>query len=391
MILGHPELVAAIASEIASSGPISFVRFMELALYHPQFGYYMRPPESGMERIGWSGDFYTSSDVHPILGQALAKQAEQVDRLLGCPGPFTVVEMGPGKGLLARDFFTAIEREQSAIRHRLRYVLIERSPAMRKLQVEQLRPWLTQPGQITWLEDVSSLAPESVTGVMFSNELPDAFPVHRIQVAGKELREVFVDFRDGQFVECLSPLSQPALSEYLQRLHLNLPDGYRTEINLQALGWMKQVAAILTRGVVITIDYGHAAQDLYGADRSGGTLLCYHSQMTSENPYERVGLQDMTAHVDFTSLAMTGEDAGLSMTGFTNQMSFLMGLGVEEMIGRLEPESPQFYAAIHLLKPEGMGRTFKILVQHKGMERPELDGLAFKPFFGSALSQPTAA
>jgi SAM-dependent MidA family methyltransferase len=385
MTLGHPELVAAIASEITSSGPIPFVRFMELALYHPQYGYYMRPLESGTERIGWSGDFYTSSDVHPILGEALAKQAAQIDALMGSPGPFTVVEMGPGKGLLARDFLTSIERHNANLRHRLRYVLIERSPAMRALQEQQLRPWLNQPGQITWLEDVASLAPGSVTGLLFSNELPDAFPVHRIQMVGKEAREIFVDSQDGRFVECLKPLSRPALQAHLERLGVELPDGYRTEINLQALSWMQQVAESLALGVVITIDYGHSAQDLYGPDRSQGTLLCYYSQMTSEDPYTRVGLQDMTAHVDFTSLAMAGEEAGLSVTGFTNQMSFLMGLGIEEMINRLEPESPQFRAAIHLLKPEGMGRTFKILMQHKGIERPELDGLAFKPFFGSAL------
>ncbi len=385
MTTGHPELVAAIASEIASSGPMPFVRFMELALYHPQFGYYMRPPESGAERIGWSGDFYTSSDVHPILGQALAKQAAQIDALMGSPGPFTVVEMGPGKGLLARDFLTAIEHQNNQLRHRLRYVLIERSPAMRALQQQQLRPWLNQPGQVTWLEDVTSLAPRSVTGLLFSNELPDAFPVHRIQMVGNEAREIFVDYQDGRFLECLKPLSHPALRSYLQQLRLELPDGYRTEINLQSLTWMQQVAASLAHGVVVTIDYGHAAQDLYGPDRSKGTLLCYYSQMTSEDPYERVGLQDMTAHVDFTSLATVGEEAGLSVTGFTNQMSFLMGLGIEEMINGLEPDSPQFRAAIHLLKPEGMGRTFKILVQHKGIERLELDGLAFKPFFGSAL------
>ena len=385
MTTGHPELVAAIVSEIAASGPIPFVRFMELALYHPQFGYYMRPPESGTERIGWDGDFYTSSDVHSILGQALAKQAAQIDTLLGAPGPFTVVEMGPGKGLLARDFLTAIEQQYPQLRHRLCYVLIERSPAMRALQQQQLRPWLTQPGQVTWLEDVRSLAPGSVTGLMFSNELPDAFPVHRIQMAGKDAREIFVDCQDGRFVECLKPLSHPALREQLDRLCLDLPDGYRTEVNLNALEWMKQVGESLDRGCVITIDYGHAAQDLYGPDRARGTLLCYYSQMTSEDPYERVGLQDMTAHVDFTSLATAGEETGLSLTGFTNQMSFLMGLGVEEMIGRLEPESREFRAAIHLLRPEGMGRTFKILVQHKGMERPTLDGLAFRPFFGSAL------
>jgi SAM-dependent MidA family methyltransferase len=383
---GHPELVAAIAAEIAASGPIPFARFMELALYHPQFGYYMRPPESGAERIGWNGDFYTSSDVHPILGQTLARQAEQIDAILGYPGPFTVVEMGPGKGLLARDFLTTIDRQQSPLRHRLRYVLIERSPAMRALQQEQLRPWLHQPGQITWVEDLASLAPHSVVGLMFSNELPDAFPVHRIEMVGGELQEIFVDVRDGRFVECLKPLSTSTLSNYFQRINVRLSAGYRTEINLQALDWMKQVAGSLDRGIVLTIDYGHTAHDLYGPDRSKGTFLCYYSQMASEDPYIRVGLQDMTAHVDFTSLATVGEEAGLSVTGFTNQMSFLMGLGVEEMIGRLDPESPEFRAALHLLKPEGMGRTFKILIQHKGIERPNLEGLAFKPFFGSVLA-----
>ncbi|HLZ33870.1 MAG TPA: SAM-dependent methyltransferase [Nitrospira sp.] len=390
MTIGHPELVAAIASEIISSGPIPFVRFMELALYHPKYGYYMRPPESGTERIGWSGDFYTSSDVDPILGQALAKQASQIDVLLGSPTPFSVVEMGPGKGLLARDFLTSIESEHPELSRRLRYVLIERSPAMRALQQQQLKPWLDQAGRVIWLEDLTSLAPSSVTGLMFSNELPDAFPVHRIQMVKTEAQEIFVDYQDGRFVECLKPLSHPGLQEYLQRLRLKLPDGYRTEINLQAVDWMRRVAESLRRGVVITIDYGHSAQDLYGPDRSQGTFLCYFSQLTSEDPYTRVGLQDMTAHVDFTSLATVGEEAGLSVTGFTNQMSFLMGLGVEDMMGRLEPESPQFRAAIHLLKPEGMGRTFKILVQHKGIERPELAGLAFKPFFGSALSRHAA-
>ena len=154
---------------------------------------------------------------------------------------------------------------------------------------------------------------------------------------------------------------------------------------------MQQVAKAIGRGVAITIDYGHTAQDLYNADRSQGTLLCYYSQLTSEDPYTRVGQQDMTAHVDFSSLATVGEEQGLRVTGFTNQMSFLMGLGVEEMMAELEPESPEFRAAIHLLRPDGMGSTFKVLVQHKGIERPTLDGLTFKPFFGEALAARSAA
>jgi SAM-dependent MidA family methyltransferase len=351
----------------------------------------MRPPEEGAERIGWSGDFYTSSDVHSFLGQALAKQARQIDALLGHPTPFTVVEMGAGKGLLARDFLQALLVQRDSLCERLRYVLVERSPAMRELQRQNLAPWLDQPGLVAWVENLESLAPGSVTGLFFSNELVDAFPVHRIQVTGGQAQELFVDYHDGKFTEVLRPLATPQLATYLRRLKLTLPEGYRTEINLLALEWMKQVAQTLDRGVVLTIDYGHTAQDLYGPDRPRGTFLCYFHQMASENPFERIGLQDMTAHVDFSSLATAGGDAGLSVTGFTNQMSFLMGLGIEDMIAQLEPESPEFRAAIHLLKPEGMGRTFKILVQHKGIEQPVLDGLRFTPFFGTALTAGTAS
>ena len=390
MTTGHPELVAAIASEIHSSGPIPFVRFMELALYHPRFGYYMRPPESGTERIGWSGDFYTSSDVHPILGQALAKQAEQLDRLLGRPDPFTVVEMGPGKGLLAKHFLAACQPGSGSFGRRLRYVLIERSPAMRELQGANLLHGLCEPGRITWMESLDDLAAKSVVGLLFSNELPDAFPVHRIQIEQGQTQEVYVDYDGVRFVERLGPLSSHEIHEHLTRLNLSLPDGYRTEVNLEALRWMKQIARSIDRGLSITIDYGHSAQDRYGPDRAKGTLLCYYSQMTSEDPYIRVGQQDLTSHVDFSSLAAVGEDHGLHVTGFTNQMSFLMGLDVGRMIAHMDMEGPEFRAAIHLLRPEGMGRTFKVLVQHKGIDRPTLNGLTFKPFFGSALAVPSA-
>jgi len=389
---GHPELIAAISSEIIRNGPIPFVRFMELALYHPQYGYYMRQPEGAdFERIGWSGDFYTSSDVHPILGRAIAAQARQMDELLGCPSPFTIVEMGAGKGLFARDCMTAIHAEQDDFASRVRYVLIERSPAMRELQRQNLAPWLGKRDLVTWAEDFDGLAPHSVTGLFFSNELIDAFPVHRIQVKTGQIEELCVDCRDGHFVECLKPLSTATLAQYIQPLNATWLEGYRTEVNLHAMDWMKQVARRMDRGFVLTIDYGHTAQDLYGPERKDGTFLCYFRQQTNDDPFIRIGEQDMTAHVDFSSLAAVGEKQGLHVTGFTNQMSFLMGLGVEEMIGELEPESPEFYAAIHLLKPNGMGGTFKVLVQHKGMSHPELRGLKFKPFFGSALAARSAA
>jgi len=385
---GHPELIVAISSEITKNGPIPFVRFMELALYHPQFGYYMRQRDGvDHERIGWSGDFYTSSDVHPILGRAIAAQARQMDELVGCPTPFTIVEAGAGKGLLARDCLAAIHAEQDGFASRVRYVLIERSPAMRELQRQNLAPWLSTPGLVTWVEGLDGLALQSVTGLFFSNELVDAFPVHRVQVVAGRTEELYIDYRDGRFVNCFKPLSTAALAQYLQQLNHTWPEGYRTEVNLLAIGWMEQVARLMDRGFVLTIDYGHTAQDLYGHERKNGTFLCYFQQRANDEPFLRIGEQDMTAHVDFSSLASVGETQGLHVTGFTNQMSFLMGLGVEDMVGKLEPESPAFRAAIHLLKPNGMGSTFKVLVQHKGISRPELHGLKFKPFFGSALKQ----
>jgi SAM-dependent MidA family methyltransferase len=384
---GHPELIAAISSEIARAGPIPFVRFMELALYHPQFGYYMRQPDGAdHERIGWSGDFYTSSDLCAILGRAMAVQARQMDELLGHPSPFTIVEMGAGKGLLAHDCLAAIHAGQDDFASRVRCMLIERSPAMRELQRRNLARWLSKPGLVTWMEDLSGLYPESVTGLFFSNELIDAFPVHRIQVTDGQTEELFVDFRDGSFVSCPKPLSTSVLARSLQQLNAAWPEGYRTEVNTHALDWMEQAARRMDCGFVVTIDYGHTAQDLYGPDRKDGTFLCYFRQQTSDDPFIRVGEQDMTAHVDFSSLASAGEKQGLHVTGFTNQMSFLMGLGVEDMIGELQPESPEFHAAIHLLKPNGMGSTFKVLIQHKGIGRPELDGLRFRPFFDSALA-----
>ncbi len=385
MKVGRPELVAAIASEIAVLGPIPFVRFMELALYHPQFGYYMRPPAYGKERIGWSGDFYTSSDVHPLLTKALVRQAQQIDSLLGHPDPFTVMEMGPGKGLFAKQFLSVCQPGSGMFGKRLRYLLVERSQAMRDIQRRNLQTWYHEAGPVAWVQDLKSVAPASVSGLLFSNELPDAFPVHRIHVTEGKIEELYVDYTGAGFIECRRPVTFPPLLRHLKRLNLALPDGYRTEVNLNALQWMEEVARAIKRGVAITIDYGHTAQDLYGPERTRGTFLCYHGQMASDDPYVRVGQQDMTAHVDFSSLATVGEEEGLHVTGFTNQMSFLMGLGVEEMMAELEPERPEFRAAIHLLKPDGMGSTFKVLVQHKGMARPDLDGLKFRPFFGSAL------
>lgn len=391
MSAGHPELVAAIASEVTASGPIPFARFMELALYHPRFGYYVCASKPATSRIGRTGDFYTSSDVHPILGQVLTKQAEQMDRLLDRPSPFTIMEMGSGKGLLARQILSAAQHDYPSLFHRLRYVLIERSPAMREAQRHNLAPWLDRPELVTWVDNLAQIPTHSLTGLFFSNELVDSFPVHRIQMTAQGLKELWVDYQDGQFVECLKPLSSEQLATQLRRIGLDWAEGYRTEVNLQALEWMAHVAQRLDRGFVLTIDYGHTTQDLYSADRKRGTFLCYRQHTVHEDPFLHVGEQDMTTHVDFSSLAIAGEAQGLQTTGFTNQMSFLMGLGIEQMLTGLPQDSPELAAAIQLLRPNGMGTTFKVLVQHKAVPNPKLDGLQYQPFFRSALTTQSAA
>jgi len=402
--IGHPGTVSSIVEDIRASGPITFARFMEFALYHPAFGYYLRATDSnGHEQpvgvsdaehlIGWSGDFYTSPDVHPVFSQALARQVSQIDTGMGRPASFTIVEMGPGKGLLARDLLAACERQFPDLFARLRYVLIDRSPAMREAQRRNLAPWIAS-GHVAWQDDLQTLPAGSVTGMFLSNELVDAFPVHRIKIVHGQPKELYVGYKDGRFTEQEGPLSTPELANYLSHLasmDIALPESYVTEINLNALSWMRDVARALDRGIALTIDYGHTAQDLYGPDRARGTLLCYTQHRASENPYVRVGQQDITAHVDFTALAAAGEEAGLHVTGFTNQMSFLMGLGAEELFASLTPDSPELHSAIRLLRPDGMGRTFKILVQHKGIEAPALDGLAFKPFVASALAAQAAS
>lgn len=387
METGHPELVAKLAARITRDGPCTFADFMEAALYDPEFGYYMTPGA----RIGREGDYYTSLDVHPIFAELIGRQIAQAAEAIAPsfpPDQFTIVEMGAGKGLLAKHLLDSYRRNNTAFLSRLRYVLVERSPAMVAEQQRHLRPLLDEGVRIAWVADLRAVPSDSVTGILLSNELVDALPVHRVVMREQGLREIAVGWEDGRFVEREAPLSTPALWAYFERIGITLEPGQRAEVNLQALDWMRQVGTILRRGLVLTIDYGHAAADLYAPTRHTGTLLCYHRHTVSESPYDRVGLQDMTAHVDFTSLARAGQDAGLAVTGFTNQLHFLLGLGIESAFAGLDPESPDSAAMRNLLKPDGMGATYKVLVQHKGIPAPQLDGLRSRPFFRDALHRP---
>ncbi len=381
MEIGHPGLVDKLAARIKRAGPLSFADFMEAALYDSEFGYYTTPGP----RIGREGDYYTSLDVHPVFAELIGRQIAQAAEAILSNGDFTIIEMGAGKGLMARHLLDSYRQNHPALLSRIHYVLVECSPAMIAEQQRHLRPLLEGGARIAWAPDLSAFAAAPVTGVILSNELVDAFPVHRVVMRALGLREIFVGWADGRFIEIEAPPFAPTLQEYFDRVGVSLEVGQRAEVNLAALDWVRRAGAALRRGLVLTIDYGHPAADLYAASRKTGTLLCYHRHRVSDSPYLRVGHQDMTAHVDFTSLALAGREAGLEVTGFTNQLHFLMGLDIESAFAGLDPESPEAMAMRTLLQPDGMGTTYKILVQHKGMPAPQLDGLRSRPFFSDAL------
>jgi SAM-dependent MidA family methyltransferase len=383
--LGHPELVQKLIARIDQNGPITFAEFMEAALYDPEFGYYTTEP-----LIGAGGDYWTSSEVHPIYGDLLAKQLAQAAATIAPTGVFTILEMGAGRGTLAGQVLTALEREHPDLLDRLQYRIIERSAGMVRRQQNHLRPFIQSGISVQWLPDLAALALDSIIGAILSNELVDAFPIHRVVQRPLGLREIFVGWSpesspSGAFIEIEAPPADPAVQHHLEGLGVRLHDGQRAEVNLEAMDWMRQIARRLTKGIVLTVDYGHTASDLYSPIRKDGTLLCYYRETVSDNPYVRIGLQDITAHVDFTSLALTGEQEGLVVTGFTNQLHFLMGLGIDGAFAGLDQESKESAFLRRLLRPGGMGTTFKVLVQHKGMDAPVLDGLKSRPFLLDAL------
>ncbi len=364
---------------------------MELALYDEGHGYYMTQAaiqdESSRERIGWQGDFYTAPELSPILAKTLVRQVLEIDARLGHPTPFLFVEMGCGNGTFAADFLQHCECIAPDFMSRLSYVLIERSPYLQSVQkscIQEAIGFLTD-SKIRWLSSVDQLEADSVIGVMFSNELVDAFPVHRVRSDHHHLQEVYVDYSGGQFVEKLGPLSSAKLEEYVDQHGVVLSEGQTSELHLAAEQWMTQVAHVFHQGIMITVDYGHTGRDYYASNRKDGTLICYYQHTVSTKPYVRVGEQDMTAHVNFSALAKAGKTWGLMPMGFTTLANWLMGLGVEEIVEGQDQESQEVQALSQLLRPHGMGTTFKVLVQGKGIESVGLQGLRYRAFFDEVL------
>ncbi|MDB9314175.1 class I SAM-dependent methyltransferase [Spirulina sp. CS-785/01] len=353
--------------------PLTFAEFMAIVLYHPQYGYY----SSGTVGIGKEGDYFTSSSLGADFGELLAKQWVQLWEILGKPDPFHLVEMGAGKGLLAADSLQFLERYYPDCLKSLEYIIIEQSPGLIEQQQQVLRNTLDKGTKISWRR-WDDLPDHLLVGCCFSNELVDAFPVHKVTIKEGELKEIYVTWQEEQLVETVGELSTPKIKEYFAKMGLelappNYPEDYVTEVNLAALDWLKRVSQKLKQGYLLTIDYGYPAHRYYNPQRYQGTLKCYYQHRHHDNPYVNLGYQDITAHVNFTALEKYGEDYQLEQQGFTQQAIFLMALGLGDRLADLSSgkydiqQVLQRRDALHqLLDPNGLG-GFGVLVQSKGL------------------------
>ena len=346
----RPELVAAIRAEIArAGGKITFARFMELALYHPQFGYYT----GGAARIGRRGDFFTSVSVGPLFGRILAQFFRKLRAESGA-ADFVVWEFGGRGGELRADAL--------AIAPELDWKITEAGAP------PPIRTPITAESQETNIPDLRKSG-MFVEGCVFSNELLDALPVHRVQVCGGEWRELFVAVDEHGFVEEAGPLSDPRLAAALAELPVAQMEGYRTEINLRALDWLEQIAARLRRGWILTFDYGFERADYFAPHRRDGHLQCYYQHQRHGDPFVNIGAQDITAHVNFSAIIERGRALGLELVRFCEQGKFLLEEGaglIKEIVERNAGKNSTERNAIHqLIHPAHMGRAFKALLQKK--------------------------
>lgn len=371
----HPPtpLAARLAARIRAQGPITFADYMRACLYDPEYGYYSHAPASA------SADYYTSPEVHPIFARLIARQLAEMWLRLGRPARFEVVEPGAGDGRLAADLLAFAFRALPEFAAALRYTAVEPGAARRAEAAARLAG-LVAGGRA----GVAAEMPERIAcGVILSNELFDALPVHRVERRGGELREIYVAVEGDRFVEQLGPLSTSALAEYFAAQSLELAEGQQAEAGLAACAWMAEAGRRLGRGYVLTIDYGLPARELYDRRHMRGTLLAYRRHRAAEDWFAAPGEQDLTAHVNFTALELCGRRAGLEPLGLVSQTAFLLALGRANEFGDLydpgQSDAERVRARLKLktlLYPEGMGETFRVLFQGKGAPPGPLAGLA---------------
>jgi SAM-dependent MidA family methyltransferase len=359
-----PVLLESIRDEIARTGPLTFARFMEIALYDPARGYY----RGAVARPGRAGDFLTAPEASPIFGRTLARFALAVHAAIGAPGTFTIREHGAGTGALAAPLVGGVLAAADPPAG-IRYLVAEVEPE----RVAAVRSAVDIPG-VTVERDGG----DPIDGLILANEVLDALPTHRVVRRGDRLREVLVDVgADGGLVDREAEPMTPALAARLADEAIVLADGQHAEICLAVDGWVGRAAAGLHRGVILLIDYGHAASDLYDRRRrAAGTLATYLGHRVGDDPYRSVGRQDLTAHVDVTAVERAAAAAGLDHLGTTTQAEFLSRLGAGELLvaeqtgpgANLQAYLETRSALVRMIDPGAMGR-FRVLAFGRGLGR----------------------
>ena len=373
MHAGNLVLIDFIRDTIRRRGPVTFEWFMEQALYHPQHGFY----SSGRCSIGRRGDYFTNVSVGPLFGQLLAAQFGEMWEVLGRPEDFVIVEQGAHEGDFARDALAAARDTKPDFFSALRYRIIESFPLLEQRQASTLADFKEK---VVWRKSLDQVEP--FCGVHFSNELLDAMPVHLIRKTARPegWEELYVAESGAEFVIVAQPIRDPKLQQHLARIPRLATEPYETEVNLAAAEWMKTLAPKLTRGFVLVVDYGYARDRFYAPERQNGTLRCYAQQRFVPSPLEGIGQVDITAHVDWTSIAECAEQNGLRASGFTDQHRFMTGLvtTLGQATYAPEPDLATRGALQTLFHPDFLGTTFQFLGLTKNVD-PEtvLSGFRF--------------
>jgi SAM-dependent MidA family methyltransferase len=358
----HSDRVAAhIREQIAASGGwISFARYMELALYAPGLGYY----SAGAKKLGKAGDFVTAPEISPLYGQTLARQVKQVLEA----GFDEVLEVGAGSGVLAATLLEELERAGRLPRS---YLILELSADLRERSRDTLAarvPHLLE--RVAWLNQL----PPSFSGVVLGNEVLDAMPVTVVRMQNGTVEEGGVGARNGR----LDWSWRVASGEPLETARaLKLPDGFRTEIQLAARGFLRTLAGILEKGVAFFVDYGFPEKEYYHPQRKDGTLMCHYRHHAHADPFWLPGLQDITSHVDFSAIARAAHEGGLEVLGYTGQAQFLVNCGITEIMSRTPAQDagrflPLANQANRLMSPAEMGELFKVIAVGRGISAPLL-------------------
>jgi len=343
---------------------------MARALYDPAHGYYA----TGRARIGRAGDFFTNVSVGSLFGTLLARQFVEVWDRLGRPDDFTIVEQGAHRGEFAHDVLQALAQLAPECAATVRYVIVEPSPILSEAQREHLRG-----ERVEWFVSLEEAPP--FTGVHFSNELLDSFPVHLVRSDGTAWQERHVAWEDDHFIFLDGPLTRPALSARLEEIGPRAA-GYTTEINLAAEEWISAVAPKLIRGVVLAIDYGFARAEYYAPERNTGTLRAYAAHHLELDPLARPGEIDLTAHVDFTAVSSAAKRAGLQLHGYCDQHHFFVGLGRTHFPDGTIPDAREMRAFKTLMHPGLLGLSFQVLALEKLLP-------SSSPLMGFAFAAPS--